>query len=169
MNVSHCIPTAFVQEGKEIYHATRAVTSEEILETARFILNRRFLETTAMINTEVAKDFLIAELSQLGYEVFCVTFLDVSLKVIAFEQLFRGTVDHATIYPREVVRRALELNAARVLLVHNHPSGNAVASEADKQVTKQLKEVLALFDIPVLDHFIVAGNAVTSFAEQGIL
>jgi DNA repair protein RadC len=102
------------------------------------------------------------------YEVFACLFLDTRHRVIAFEELFRGTIDGASVHPRELVRRALEHNAAAVILAHNHPSGVAEPSAADRQITTRLKDALALVDVRVLDHCVV-GDEIVSFAERGLL
>ncbi|HAS8160916.1 TPA: DNA repair protein RadC, partial [Vibrio vulnificus] len=101
-------------------------------------------------------------------EVFAVMFLDNQHRLIAFEELFFGTIDSASVYPREVLKAALKINAAALIFAHNHPSGDATPSQADKQITQRLKEALALVDIRVLDH-IVVGDSAISFAERGLL
>ena len=103
------------------------------------------------------------------YEVFAVIFLDTQQRLIAFEELFRGTLAQTSVYPREVVKRALALNAAAVVLAHNHPSGVAEPSRADEALTQALRSALALVDVRVLDHFVVAAGTVVSFAERGLL
>jgi DNA repair protein RadC len=100
--------------------------------------------------------------------VFAVMFLDNQHRLIAFEELFFGTIDSASVYPREVLKAALKVNAAALIFAHNHPSGDATPSQADKQITQRLKEALALVDIRVLDH-IVVGDSAISFAERGLL
>jgi DNA repair protein RadC len=114
-------------------------------------------------------DFLVAQLRDLPYEVFCCLHLDSRHRLIAFDELFRGTIDGASVHPREVVRQALARNAAAVILAHNHPSGVAEASQADELITRRLRDALALLDIRVLDHFIVGDSACLSFAERGLL
>ena len=113
--------------------------------------------------------FLVAELRDRPFEVFCCLFLDNRHRLIAFDELFRGTIDGASVHPREVVRQALHRNAAAVILAHNHPSGVAEPSQADELITHRLKDALALVDIRVLDHLIVGDNRCTSFAERGLL
>ncbi len=102
-------------------------------------------------------------------EIFCCLFLDTRHRVLAFEELFRGTLDGAAVYPREVVKKALAHNAAAVILAHNHPSGVAEPSRADEALTQRLKDALALVDIQVLDHLVVGDGDITSFAERGLL
>jgi DNA repair protein RadC len=108
-------------------------------------------------------------LARLEHEVFMALFLDAQNRVIAAEELFRGTLTQTSVYPREVVKRALVHNAAAVILAHNHPSGVAEPSRADEFLTQTLRQSLSLVDARVLDHFIVAGNGVVSFAERGLL
>ena len=164
------LPDDFViHEQKGSYRFKRCVTESEIIDTARTLLSRRVLNTTFMKDSTVAKDFFITQISALNCEVFCVAFLNLKHRVIACEQMFRGTLNSAPVYPREVVHRALTLNAAAVMFAHNHPSGEGTPSKNDKMITKVLVEALGLFDIKVLDHFIVAGSIVTSFVEQGLL
>lgn len=123
----------------------------------------------ALTSPRLARDFLMAELRDRDQEVFCCLYLDTRHRLTGFEALFTGTIDGASVHPREVVKRALACRAAAVILAHNHPSGVAEPSQADELLTRQLKEALALVDIKVLDHFIVAGRATLSFAERGLL
>ena len=113
--------------------------------------------------------FLTAQLRDRPYEVFCCLYLDNRHRLIAFDELFRGTIDGASVHPREVVREALAHNAAALILAHNHPSGVAEPSRADELITSRLRDALALVDIRVLDHLIVAGPVTLSFAERGLL
>jgi len=119
--------------------------------------------------TQSTNVFLQAQLRDKPYEVFCCLYLDVRYRLIAFEELFRGTIDSATVHIREVVRQALAHNAASVIFAHNHPSGVAEPSSADEHVTRQLKESLALVNVKVLDHIIVGDCRCTSFTERGLL
>lgn len=161
--------TPFIQDSADLYTLTRAISKDEIIQAAKSILNQRFFEAPFLTNTILAKDFLISQLGDLKYEVFCVAFLDTKHRVLGFDEMFRGTIDVAPIYPREIVRKALEYNAAAVVLAHNHPSGYTEPSDADKLITEQLRKTLALFDIRVLDHFIIASSRILSFAELGYL
>jgi DNA repair protein RadC len=113
--------------------------------------------------------FLISRLRDQPHEVFCCLHLDNRHRLIAFDELFRGTIDGANVHPREVVKQALARNAAAVILAHNHPSGVCEPSQADQLITQRLREALALVDIRVLDHCIVADNGCLSFAERGLL
>lgn len=113
--------------------------------------------------------FLTAQLRDRPFEVFCCLYLDTRHRLIAFEELFRGTIDGANVHPREVVKQALTHNAANLIFAHNHPSGVAEPSRADELITLRLREALALVDIRVLDHLIVAGPRVVSLAEKGLI
>ena len=115
------------------------------------------------------RDYLRMTLAGRDYEVFMVLFLDAQHRVLESEEMFRGTLTQTSVYPREVVKRSLVNNAAAVIFAHNHPSGVAQPSHADELLTRSLKEALALVDVKVLDHFVVAGSAVMSFAERGLL
>lgn len=143
---------------------------DQIIRQALAVLSRRMREPGQSINSPTAvRDYLRLKLSGLEFEVFSVIFLDTQHRVIASEELFRGTLSQTSVYPREVVKRALALNAAAVIFAHNHPSGVAAPSNADKALTNQLKEALALVDVKALDHFIVAGMNYLSFAERGLI
>jgi DNA repair protein RadC len=115
------------------------------------------------------KEFLRSRLGSLPHEVFCILFLDTRHRILAMRELFRGTIDGASVHPREVIHEALMNRAAAVLLVHNHPSGVSEPSQADEMITRRLKEALALIDIRVLDHLIVCGSDCTSMAERGLV
>ena len=113
--------------------------------------------------------FLLARLRDRPHEVFCCLFLDNRHRVLAFDELFRGTIDNTTVYPREVVKQALHRNAAAVILAHNHPSGVAEPSEADRLITRRIRDALELVDIRLLDHFIVGDGACVSLAARGFV
>ena len=115
------------------------------------------------------RDFLRLKLRDLPHEVFMGLYLDAQNRVIGDEELFRGTLTQTSVYPREVVKSALARNAAAMILAHNHPSGVAEPSHADEALTRALRQALALVDVRVLDHFVIAGNAAVSFAERGLL
>jgi len=134
----------------------------------------RFLEQKlerepALTSPELTRNFLMAKLRDLKHEVFSLLYLDNQHRVIKYEELFRGTIDGAAVYPREVVKKALANNAAAVILVHNHPSGIAEPSHADRAITERLKKALELVDIRTLDHLIVGDGYCDSFAERGWL
>lgn len=137
-------------------------------------LGRRYLEATlrrdvALSSPEQTRLFLKAQLRPYQHEVFACLFLDNRHRVICFEEMFGGTIDGASVYPREVVKRALHHNAAAVIFAHNHPSGVAEPSPADRAITRRLREALTLVDVRVLDHFVVGDQEVISFAERGLL
>jgi DNA repair protein RadC len=118
---------------------------------------------------KATRDFLSARLRDLEHEVFCCLFLDKRHRLIQFEELFRGTIDGASVHPREIVKLALQRNAAAVIVSHNHPSGIAEPSQADEMITQRVKEALALVDIRLLDHIIVGDGISVSLAERGLL
>jgi DNA repair protein RadC len=142
---------------------------QAVLEMARRHLSETLRRENALGDPDVTRRYLAARLRGYRYEVFAVLFLDNKHRVIEFEELFRGTIDGASVYPREVVKRALTFNAAAVILAHNHPSGVAEPSDADKQITLRLSKALDLLDIRVLDHFIVGDGRAFSFAEHGLI
>ena len=140
-----------------------------VLELARRALAAQ-LKTQPLLNSpEAVRHYLQLSLGHKPHEVFAVLFLDAQHRLIAMEELFRGTLTQTSVYPREVAVRALHLNAASVLLAHNHPSGDATPSAADTQLTRRLTSALALIDVQVLDHFVVTRTTVASLAEQGLM
>jgi DNA repair protein RadC len=122
-----------------------------------------------LANPRTVREFLAIHHAGCEREIFSCIFLDNRHRLIALEQLFAGTIDGAAVHPREVVKRALQINAAAVILTHNHPSGVAEPSQADELITVRIRDALALVDIRVLDHLIVGGSTVTSFAERGLI
>lgn len=140
-----------------------------VLELARRSLQQRLQERPAFDAPDRVRDYLRLQLAAREHEVFAVLFLDAQHKLIRFDEMFRGTLAQTSVHPREVVRRALALNAAAVVLAHNHPSGLAEPSRADELLTYTLKQALALVDVRVLDHVIVARGSTVSFAERGLL
>jgi DNA repair protein RadC len=145
------------------------VQLQAVLEMGRRALEEEVLSADALNSPKAVRDYLRLTLARLPHEVFVAVFLTAQNRVIAVEELFRGTLTQTSVYPREMVKRALAHNAASVILAHNHPSGEASPSAADRSLTKALAEALALVDVRVLDHFIVAPGASLSFAEEGIL
>ncbi|MEW6118792.1 MAG: DNA repair protein RadC [Pseudomonadota bacterium] len=140
-----------------------------VLEMARRTLAEDMRAGDALTSPGAVRDYLRLILRGKEYEVFCCVFLDAQHRVLAVEELFRGTLTQTSVYPREVVKRTLHHNAAAVVLAHNHPSGVAEPSQADRLLTSRLAEALALVDVRVLDHFIVAGPSALSFREAGHL
>jgi DNA repair protein RadC len=146
----------------------RLASPEEIIEAALEEMQRRFCRGTAIGSPEETKAFLQLRIGHLEHEVFAVLWLDNRHRVLAFEELFRGTIDGASVHPREVVKSALRHNAAAAILAHNHPSGVAEPSQADQRITQRVKEALALVEVRTLDHVIVGGST-CSFAERGLM
>ncbi|MDT7836641.1 RadC family protein [Aquabacterium sp. OR-4] len=140
-----------------------------VIEMARRALGQRLAEQPVFESPQAVKDYLQLQLGHLAHEVFAVLFLDTQHRLIRLEELFRGSLSQTSVYPREVVKRALALNAGAVILAHNHPSGVAEPSRADEFLTQTLKSALALVDVRVLDHLVVGRGAVASFAERGLL
>ena len=139
------------------------------LEMARRHLGEALERGKPLTDPAATRRYLTARFRDLPHEVFACLHLDNRHRVIAFEELFRGTIDGASVHPREVVRSALKHNAAALVFAHNHPSGVAEPSDADRRLTQRLKDALALVDIRVLDHFVVGDGEVASFAERGWL
>ena len=142
---------------------------EAALELARRSLKDDMRSGDALTSPGAVRDYLCLTIAKREHEVFVCLWLDAQHRVIACEELFRGTLTQTSVYPREIVKAGLRANAAAVIFAHNHPSGAAQPSQADELLTRNLKEALALVDIKVLDHFIVAGRQTLSFAERGLL
>ena len=140
-----------------------------VLELARRALTAQLKQQTLFDSPEAVRDYLQLQLGSRPYEIFAVLFLDSQHRLIVLEELFRGTLTQTSVYPREVVVRALALNAASVVLAHNHPSGTAQPSRADEALTQTLKAALGLVDVRVLDHFVVTSTEAVSMAERGLL
>lgn len=147
----------------------RQATGEEVIQAARRAIARKFRRGTSLTTPRLTQDFLRLQLAPLEYEIFSCIFVDSRHKVLGYREMFRGTVDGASVHPREVVKEALGCNAAAVIFAHCHPSGNPEPSRADEIITTKLKEALALIDIRVLDHIIVAGDETLSMAERGLI
>jgi DNA repair protein RadC len=142
---------------------------QAVIEMARRHLGETLEHGDALTSPAATRQFLAAKLRDLGHEVFGCLHLDTRNRVIVYEELFRGTLDGASVHPREVVKQALARNAAAVIFAHNHPSGIAEPSGADERITRRLRDALALVDIRVLDHFVVGDGEIVSFAERGLL
>ena len=144
----------------------RPATAKEVIAASRWLMTRRVRRGVALDSPSVVRDFLTNKLGALEHEVFAVLLLDTRHRLIEYVELFRGTIDGASVHPREVVKLALARNAAAIILAHPHPSGIAEPSVADELITQRLKEALGLVDIRVLDHLIIAGGeAVYHFAN----
>ncbi len=144
-------------------------TADQILEAARYVIDQKIPRGALFTSPTLVKDYLRTKLASFEHEVFAALFLDSQNRLIQYVELFRGTIDQTSVYPREVVKTALQHNAAAVIFSHNHPSGNSEPSQADKLLTQRLKEALALVDVRTLDHIVVGGEATTSFAERGLI
>jgi DNA repair protein RadC len=149
--------------------AAKYAQLQAVLELARRSLSEDLQAGVALDSPQTVKQYLQLLLGGKTHESFAVLFLDVKNRLIVCEELFRGTLTHASVYPREVVKSALQHNAASIILSHNHPSGNSEPSNADHALTQALQQALSLVDVRVLDHFVVAGKEVYSFAEHGKL
>jgi DNA repair protein RadC len=147
----------------------RSAVVASVIELARRSLAEEAATRDALTSPQAVRDYLRLSLDGRPYEVFVGLFLDSQNRVLASEELFRGTLAQTSVYPREIVKAALARNAAAMIFAHNHPSGVAEPSRADELLTQALKQALALVDIRTLDHFVVAGGRLTSFAERGLL
>lgn len=145
------------------------VQLQAVLEIARRALRERLDRGSALNSPQAVRDYLRLMLQDRPHEVFGVVFLDAQNRVLAVEELFRGTLTQTSVYPREVVKRALAHNAAAAIFAHNHPSGVAEPSRSDEALTIALRQALALVDVRVLDHFVIGGGMAMSFAERGLL
>lgn len=151
------------------YRARRTLTPEQIIRAAKAALSHRCARGAPMKSLKVAADCLAVHYSERKAEVFTCLFLDNRHRLISAEDLFFGTIAAATVYPREIARRCLELNAGAVILAQNHPSGSIDPSAADLWITQRIKEVLSFLDVRVLDHLIIGGGNAYGFAENGTL
>lgn len=158
-----------INERSGMYTATKPMSADAIIEKAKDILAGRVLNTKVLSDYGSVRDYLAMELSGLESEVFGVIFLNTRNRVIACRKLFYGTTNGVAVYPKEVVKVALRHNASSLIVFHCHPSGNPEPSRADELMTAKLKEALALLDLKLLDHFVIAGAEATSFAERGLL
>jgi DNA repair protein RadC len=159
------VETFYIRNGSEF----REATSEEIIARAQALISQRFrIGSKLMSNPDFTAAFLRLHLGTLDYEVFGVLYLDSRLRLIAIEDMFRGTIDGASVYPREIAQAVLKHRAVSVILYHNHPSGVAEPSVADEAITRKIQGALQLLDVKVLDHLIVAENTF-SFSKAGLL
>jgi DNA repair protein RadC len=138
-------------------------------EIARRQLSEKLSAGPSLASPKATRDYLSARLRDLEHEVFCCLYLDKRHRLIRLEELFRGTIDGASVHPREIVKLALQRNAAAVIIAHNHPSGIAEPSQADELITQRIKEALGLVDIRLLDHIIIGDGVSVSFAERGLV
>lgn len=145
------------------------VQLQAVIEMAKRALGEKLLRSDVFNSPNAVRHYLQLKLRPLGHEVFVAIFLDAQNRLLASEDLFRGTLTQTSVFPREVVKRALFHNAAAIIFAHNHPSGVAEASQADRQLTLVLKQALDLVEVRVLDHFVVGADQIFSFAEHGLL
>jgi len=152
------------------YETARPVSEKQILNAAKTIINRRYMRPGIVLNSpSVTQLCLMFHLSNYECEVFACLFLDNKHRVIAFEEMFRGTIGRAEVHPREVVKKALGHNASAVILAHNHPSGEPEPSYDDRIITQRLTKALTMVDIRVLDHIVIGGTKSVSFLDRGLI
>jgi DNA repair protein RadC len=147
----------------------RFAEMQAAIEISRRQLTDPLKAGPSLSSPRATRDFLVAKLRDLEHEVFCCLYLDKRHRLIHFEELFRGTIDGASVHPREIVKLALQRNAAAIIIAHNHPSGIAEPSQADELITQRVKEALGLVDIRLLDHIVVGDGVSVSLAERGLL
>ncbi len=165
MNLLESTPTALTIRGKNGRY--RIACEREVLKAAEQLLAAQIKQRPVFEAPGEVRSFLKLHLAPLEHEMFGILYLDAQHRLIAYEDLFRGSLTQTSVYPREVVKNALMHNAAAVVLAHNHPSGVAEPSQADRSLTDVLKRALDLVDVRVLDHFVVTAAAIVSFAERG--
>lgn len=149
--------------------SSKYVQLQAIFEMSRRALNEKLQQRDVLASPQAVRDYLVLKLGSYTKEAFLVLFLDTQNRLLATEEMFSGSLSETSVYPREIVKRVLHHNAAAVIFAHNHPTGNVKQSQADELLTKQLQQALALIDVKVLDHFIVAGNNTLSFSQTGLL
>lgn len=160
---------SLIRDAEGRYQTSAPVEPGQILEVAEAILSEQFERGESLTSPAATRRWLIHKLATLDHEVFATLWLDTRHRVLAFETLFTGTIDGASVYPREVVKAGLAHNAAACIFTHNHPSGVPEPSAADRALTRRLVEALGLVEIRVLDHFVVGGTEAVSFAERGLI
>jgi DNA repair protein RadC len=158
--------SGFVRETAEGY---TSVSDDAVIDAALELLSRRMTQGPLLSSPRAVKDYLRLRFADLQHEVFCLLYLDKRHRLIACEDIFRGTIDGASVHPREVIKAALRHNAAAVLCAHNHPSGTPEPSHADELITSRLKAALDLVDIRLMDHIVVSARETVSMAERGLL
>jgi DNA repair protein RadC len=144
-------------------------SADQILDAARCVIDQQMPRGVSFAQPEMVKNYLCTKLAGIEHEVFVVLFTGPGQRLIEYDEMFRGTVNTTSVYPREVAKKALKLNATGVILAHTHPSGCVEPSRADELLTQTLRDALALIEVRVLDHVIVAGNTTASFAQRGLL
>lgn len=167
--LAHCANAGAALLGIKGLGAAKSAQLGAALELARRTLQEQLSTGAALTSPAAVRDYLRLAIGGREHEVFVCLWLDAQHRVISFQEPFRGTLTQTSVYPREIVKAALTANAAAVIFAHNHPSGAAQPSQADELLTRNLREALALIDVKVLDHFIIAGTQSLSFAERGLL
>ena len=174
MNNNNQLNTTAISESlvkktrKGLYQLSKAVTKDELYDAVLHLIKEEY-QRQELTSTGDTKKYLRLKMMRYEQEVFAVIFLDAQHRVLAFEEIFFGTVDACAVYSREILKRGLHYNAAAMILAHNHPSGYSLPSFADKQITKTLIQILSVVDIRVLDHIIVSAESTFSFAENGLI
>lgn len=163
----NAMPQLVAGEMPGTYRLNGDITDAQLLHLAKMMARRKLRKGAKLTQPEKVHRCLQTLMLDYPYEVFGTLLLDSQHRLIAFDELFRGTIDSASVYPREVIKHAIEHNAAAVILVHNHPSGDPEPSDADRRITQRLKDALGLVDIRVLDHVVVGHEGYVSFAERG--
>jgi len=158
-----------IQTDNEKFTLSEPVSTKQMYQLMLTLLEKEYFRTDQLTSPDKTRQYLQVKLAQYEQEVFCCIYLDSQHNVIGFEELFIGGLDSCSVYPRQVIKRCLHHNAAAVVFSHNHPSGDPLPSDADKVLTKRLREALAFIDIRVLDHIVVGGARTISFAEQGLI
>ena len=164
--MNHSKHTLYIKDDNGSY---LEASTNDVVSGARRKLRAKFRKGKAIRSPSDTEEFLIAELATEPHEIFCCIYLDNRHRIITFDRAFHGTIDGTSVYPRVIVKRALDLNSAAVIFAHQHPSGVAEPSQADERITQRLKSALELVDIRVLDHFVVGGDTVVSLASRGLL
>ncbi len=160
---------SLIEAGDGRYHLSDPASLDDVYNLMLDLLEIKYLRPDTLSSPEAVRRFLTVKLANLEHEVFCIVFLDSQHRVISYEEMFRGTIDGASVYPREVVKRCLQLNAAAVIFSHAHPSGIPDPSSADLRITERLRDALNLVDIQVLDHIVIGSSRSVSMAERGLL
>lgn len=152
-----------------LYRTRRAITGQELISFATDLISEGFQRLGTLGSPQETRQFLTLQLAPEEREIFAVIFLDSQHRALSYEPMFQGTLDSASVHPREVVKRCLQLNAGAVILAHNHPSGSPEPSSADRHITERLRHALDLIGVRVLDHMVIGGAQIASFAERGWL
>lgn len=158
-----------IQDESGRYLTTGPIDGVQLVKAAEEVLAKQFSRGQSLTSPAATRQWLTLKLADLQHEIFAVLWLDTRHHVLAYEELFRGTIDGASVYPREVVKAGLQHNAAACIFTHNHPSGVPEPSAADRALTRRLVEALGLVEIRVLDHFVIGGTEAVSFAERGLI